>query len=122
MEWLDLSPPSYLIITEAHHKSVIILSLNLPKDTAGQRKLGKRKRIIKRFSQAAVRYTMENLNLEEIIICFRNGFAKPFSRGKTYPVALQQRDFCVKDIFLIYHKILDEMRVRGKQSEHGVRT
>lgn len=34
---------------------------------AGQRKLYQRKRNIKRFLQAAVRYITENLNLEELV-------------------------------------------------------
>lgn len=49
-------------------KSVIILSLNLPKVTASQRIPCARKRIIKGFAQIAANYIKQNLKLEEIIL------------------------------------------------------
>lgn len=52
---MDLLLLNYSLAQRHTTKSVIILSLNLLKVTAGQRKLGQRKRIIKGFLQVAVR-------------------------------------------------------------------
>lgn len=65
---MDLLLLNYSLAQRHTTKSVIIMSLNLLKVTAGQRNLGAGKRIIKGFPQDTASYKMENLNLEEIII------------------------------------------------------